>query len=603
MLLKLSYVCFSMKLVEKTLEFVGKNYGNLESQNKKKYCEFLQNYNLDEKAISAALLYDFELDVKGFGVEINKLILGLRKFNMLATKVGKRNKPDKVRKMLIATTEDLRVLMIKLLERLYAMRGLSILEEVERKRISRDTMEIYAPMAYRLGLSDFKWELEDLAFRYLNPRKYIELKQKIKNKRSEREEIIKKLEEQLSEEIKKKKIKYELFGRPKHFYSIYKKMVDKGKKFEDIYDLLGLRVIVENSEDCYRVLGMINNLWDAIPEMFMDYIVNPKDNMYQSLHTVFYYDKIPVEIQIRTKKMNDIAEEGVAAHWEYKDSGGEKKFNKQLSWLRKILDFGIESDRAFLYKLKLDLFENKIYCFTPKGEIIELDEGSSIVDFAYAVHSEIGEKCTGGRVNKSFVSLRQKLKNGDEVEILTSTKHKPSRDWLSFVKTRKAFEKIRQHFSVTGIPGRRKVVEEEIVSKNFFIGVEGDYDLKMAKCCNPLPDEEIIGVVSSVKNAIVHAHNCKNIKDVKNKIGAFWIDDFNNEVKLKILVEDKLGIFAEILNSVAAMGINAHTAQAKNTSDEVAECNLDINFEGLRELKRVIERVNNIEGVRKIRIE
>ena len=206
MLLKLSYVCFSMKLVEKTLEFVGKNYGNLESQNKKKYCEFLQNYNLDEKAISAALLYDFELDVKGFGVEINKLILGLRKFNMLATKVGKRNKPDKVRKMLIATTEDLRVLMIKLLERLYAMRGLSILEEVERKRISRDTMEIYAPMAYRLGLSDFKWELEDLAFRYLNPRKYIELKQKIKNKRSEREEIIKKLEEQLSEEIKKKRL-------------------------------------------------------------------------------------------------------------------------------------------------------------------------------------------------------------------------------------------------------------------------------------------------------------------------------------------------------------------------------------------------------------
>tara|TARA_Y100000310_G_scaffold310059_1_gene354835 strand:+ start:18099 stop:19877 length:1779 start_codon:yes stop_codon:yes gene_type:complete len=592
-----------MELVGKTLDFVKKNYGNLENKNKKKYCEFLQNYGLDEKAISATLLYDFSSDVKGFGIEVNKIIRGLKKFNMLAAKAGKGNKPDKVRKMLIATIEDLRILLIKLLERLYKMRSLSILGELERKRISRDTMEIYAPIAYRLGLSDLKWELEDLSFRYLNTQKYFELKRKIKIKRGEREKFIRELEEQLIKELKKKKIKYEIFGRPKHFYSIHKKMVDKGKKFEEIYDLLGLRIIVETSEDCYRVLGIVNTLWDTIPERLKDFIVSPKGGIYQSLHVTFFYNQIPVEVQIRTKRMNDMAEEGVAAHWGYKKIEGEKKFNKQLSWLRRILDFGTESDKEFLYKLKLDLFENKIYCFTPKGKIIELNEGSSIVDFAYAVHSEIGDKCTGGRLNGKFVSLRQKLKNGDEVEVLTSTLHKPSRNWLSFVKTRKAFEKIRQHFSITGMPGRRKLAEEEVVIENFFIGVEGDYDLRMAKCCNPLPEEDLIGVVSSFKNAVVHSYSCKNVKDVKNKIGAFWIEDFNNKIKLKILAEERLGIFAEILNAVAAMGIGVQTAQAKNASDEIAECTLDINFNGLKELKKVIERVNHIEGVRKIRIE
>ncbi|MBI2105334.1 bifunctional (p)ppGpp synthetase/guanosine-3',5'-bis(diphosphate) 3'-pyrophosphohydrolase [Candidatus Woesearchaeota archaeon] len=587
---------------------VYKDRGNLSLiENTKDYLDLLKEYELDEDSLAAALLVNVaSLDeIKSFGSEVLELVLGLREFDELALKAGKKNKEEKIRKMLIAATQDMRILLIKLLERLHGMRNLDLFNAVEKKRIGKDTILIYAPIAYRLGLSEIKWELEDLSFRSLNPDAYYFLKKNIGLKRKEREKIIDELKEVIGIEIKKNKIKYEISGRPKHFYSIHKKMINKKKKFEEIYDLFGIRIIVENSDDCYKILGIINGLFEQILERFKDFIVSPRGGLYQSLHNGYVYKDYHVEVQIRTKKMNDIAEEGIAAHWRYKGIGTDKKFNKQLNWLRQVLSIGTETDKTFLYHLKLDLFGDKIFCFTPKGHIIELDEGSIVVDFAYAVHTDIGDKCVAAKVNGKFVSLRYKLKTGDDVEILTSSSHNPSRDWLGFVKTSKAFEKIKQSLKLRyGISGRRreKLMYDDKVSKNF-ISVDGDYETILAGCCNPLPGDNIIGAISSFKKVIVHNQACRDIAKIRKSIGVYWLDNFDSVVKLNIFANDRLGIFAEILNSIAAIGINAISASANPAGEDVVECVLHINFNNLNDMKNSVSRILKISGVKRIRIE
>lgn len=480
------------------------------------------------------------------------------------------------------------------------MRNLNAVEDEEKKRVSKDTLDVFAPISYRLGLSDIKWELEDLSFKYLMPKEYAMIRKNVEVKRKDREKIVSELKKKLEKALKKSKIDGEVFGRSKHFYSIYRKMINKKKKFEDIHDLIGLRVIVEDSEKCYTVLGIVNNLWETILERLKDFIVAPKDNLYQSLHTGFLYNDVPVEVQIRTRRMNDIAEEGIAAHWKYKGLRDDK-FNKQLSWLRQILSFANESDKEFLYKLKLDLFGDKIFCFTPKGDIIELDDGSSVVDFAYAVHSDIGDKCTGAKVNSKFVGVRHILKNGDEIEILTSKSHKPSRDWLGFARTSKALEKIRGALQIRQSAYSRAITEKE--KSESFIGVEGKYNVKIAKCCNPLPMENIIGSLSSFRNVIVHSEKCRNIQEIKKRIDAYWVDDFKGLVNLIIFADDRLGLFAEILNSVASLGINVKSAKANSAGNEITECVLNIEFSSLKNLKDVVDRIGNINSIRKVRIE
>jgi len=598
-------------LVNEAKEFACGIYKEKENlsmiENTKKYLNLLKEYNLDEDSIAAALLANTASleEIKSFGSEVLELVLGMRVFDELALKAGKKNKEEKIRKMLIAATQDMRILLIKLLERLHSMRNLDLFNAVEKKRIGRDTILIYAPIAYRLGLSEIKWELEDLSFRSLNPDAYYFLKKKIGIKRAERENLIDEVKNIIENEIKKNKIKYEIFGRPKHFYSIHKKMINKKKKFEEIYDIFGIRIIVENSDDCYKALGIINGLFEQIPDRFKDFIVSPRGGLYQSLHNSYFCKDYPVEVQIRTKKMNDIAEEGIAAHWRYKGVGDDKKFNKQLNWLRQVLNVGTETDKTFLYQLKLDLFGDKIFCFTPKGHIIELDDGSTVVDFAYAVHSDIGDKCVAAKVNGKFVSLRHKLKTGNEIEILTSSSHNPSRDWLGFVKTSKAFEKIKQSLkSRYGISGRKREIfaDENKISKNF-IGVDGDYDTILAGCCNPLPGDNIIGTISSFKKVIVHNRTCRNVAKIRKSIGVYWLENFDSIVKLNIFADDRLGIFAEILNSLAVLRISVISASANPAGEDVVECVLHTNFSKLDEMKSAIDRITKINGVKRIRIE
>jgi len=566
---------------------------------KKGYAKFLKNYGLDENSFVAALLYDLDTGEK-FGSDVSKLIASLKNFNELASKAGKRNKEEKIRKMLIATTQDLRVLIIKLLEMLYIMKNLDFTEDDKKIKISKDVLEIYVPIAYRLGLSDVKWELEDLSFKYLTPDEYSIIKRNIGMKRKEREKIVKEFKKKLENALKKNKINGEVFGRPKHFYSIYRKMMNKEKKFDDVYDLIGLRVIVEDSDNCYTVLGIVNNLWETIPERFKDFIIAPKDNLYQSLHAGFLYNNSPVEVQIRTRRMNDIAEEGIAAHWKYKGLKDEK-FNKQLSWLRQILSFANESDKEFLYKLKLDIFGDKIFCFTPKGDIIELDDGSSVVDFAYAVHSDIGNACTGAKVNDRFVGVRQVLKNGDEIEVLTSKSHKPSRDWLSFAKTNKALEKIRNTLQIRQSSYNKTSADKE--DSKDFITTDGNYNVEIARCCNPIPMDSIIGSLSSFKNVVVHSEKCRNVATIKKNVSVYWANDFKGLVSIIIFADDRLGLFAEILNSVASLGINVKSAKAHSVGSDIAECIVSIEFDSLKSLKDVVDRVGRINSVRKVRIE
>lgn len=590
----------SFKKPLEIVKFYCKSHNNPELlKQKKEYLKFLRSHNLDENSIVAALLYDIDNGAK-FGDEVSQLISGLRKFDELATKAKRRNNEEKIRKMLIATTSDLRILVAKLLERLYLMRKLSALDDTQRKLISKETLDVYTPISYRLGLSDIKWELEDLSFKYLTLDEYKIIKEKVRIKRKEREKIVNVLKKELGKSLKKNRIEGEIFGRPKHFYSIYRKMINKEKKFEGIHDIIGLRVIVENSGDCYAVLGVVGNLWNLIPERLKDFIVTPKDNLYQSLHTGFLYNEIPVEIQIRTRKMNEIAEEGIAAHWKYKGLV-DNKFNKQLSWLRQILSFANENDKEFLYKLKLDIFGDRIFCFTPKGDIIELEERSSVVDFAYAVHSDIGDKCIGAKVNGKFVGVRSLLKNGDEVEILTSKIHKPSRDWLGFVRTSKALERIRGSLQIKQSTHNRVVLEKE--KHGSFIAADGGYNIRIAKCCNPLPNDEIVGSLSSFRNVIVHSGKCKNVPGIKKFVNVFWTDDFSGAVNIIILADDRLGLFAEILNSVASLGISTKSAKANSAGNEIAECTLNIELNSLKDLKNLVERIGKINRVRKIRIE
>ncbi|MBI2508064.1 bifunctional (p)ppGpp synthetase/guanosine-3',5'-bis(diphosphate) 3'-pyrophosphohydrolase [Candidatus Woesearchaeota archaeon] len=565
---------------------------------KSTYQKFLKNYGLDDNSIAAALLYDID-DGKKLGDAVSELISGLRKFDELALKASNKNREEKTRKMLIATTPDLRVLIVKLLEKLHAMRNFSNIDGAEQNKISREALEIYAPIAYRLGLSDVKWELEDLSFKHLMSEEYYRIKWGVQAKRKFREKIVRDLKRKLENALRKNRIEGEVFGRPKHFYSIYRKMVNKKKKFEDIHDLIGLRVIVEDSDSCYAALGIVNNLWETLPERFKDFIVAPKDNLYQSLHAGFTYDNMPVEVQIRTRRMNDIAEEGIAAHWKYKGLK-DVKFNKQLSWLRQILSFANESDKEFLYKLKLDIFGDKIFCFTPKGDIIELDDGSSVVDFAYAVHSDVGNACTGAKVNGRFVGVRHVLKNGDDVEILTSKSHKPSRDWLSFVKTSKALEKIRNTLQIRQGAYNRTTAEGNNKS---FITADGNFNIEVAKCCSPIPMDTIIGSLSSFRNVVVHSEKCRNAASIKNIVNVYWIEGFRGIVSVIIFADDRLGLFAEILNSVASLGINVKSAKAHSIGSDIAECVLNIEFDSLKSVKDVVDRVSKINSVRRVRIE
>ena len=429
----------------------------------------LAGLQLDAATLAAALLHDVpedcgvplaEIEAK-FGSEVSKLVDGATKLSKLSWQTGATNKresqAENLRKMLIAMAEDLRVIFIKLADRLHNMYTLGALAHEKRHSIAQETLEIYAPLAHRLGIWEVKWQLEDLSFRYLEPQQYHKIARLVTTRRTQREEFIAKVTQILRQELDKAGVKAEISGRPKHIYSIYNKMKrysDQGKHFGDIHDLFALRVLVNTVSDCYKALGVIHNLWRPLPEEFNDFIANPKDNEYQSLHTtVLYQVTTPLEIQIRTYEMHRIADYGVAAHWRYKeDVKQDMHFENKIAWLRQLIEWqGELSSEEFLESVKTEILIDQVFVYTPKGEIEALPKGATPLDFAYRIHTELGHRCVGAKVNGRLVSLNYELKNSDIVEIMvTKADRGPSLDWLNtdlcFIKTSHAREKIRQWF-------------------------------------------------------------------------------------------------------------------------------------------------------------
>jgi GTP pyrophosphokinase len=418
----------------------------------------LADLELDAETIAAALLHDTVEDTnltaeeveREFGPEVARLVDGVTKLGRITMRTDQQQQAENIRKMMVAMAEDLRVVLIKLADRLHNMRTLLPLAEPKRRKISRETLDIYAPLAHRLGIGQIKWELEDLAFRNLEPEAYDDVVKRIARKRHERETLVSDLREILARELEKVGIQADITGRPKHIYSVWQKMTRESKDFSEIYDLSAIRVLVDSVRDCYGVLGVVHSLWKPMPGRFKDYVAMPKSNGYQSLHTtVITHTGEPIEIQIRTHDMHRVAEFGVAAHWTYKEGGKDASFDQKLSWLRSLLEWQNELGDAesFLNTVKVDLFQDEVYVFTPRGDVINLPAQSTPVDFAYRIHTEVGHHCIGAKVNGRMVPLDYALQNGEIVEILTSKgPHGPSRDWLNFVKSASAKERIRKWF-------------------------------------------------------------------------------------------------------------------------------------------------------------
>jgi len=446
----------------------------------------LANLHMDTETIAAALLHDVPEDTeytsadihRAFGPNIATLVDGVTKLGQIGQPAGASGdlrRAESLRKLILATADDVRVVLIKLADRLHNMLTLGALPSEKRQRIAQETMDIFAPLANRLGIWQIKWALEDLAFRYLRPDVYKELGTLLAQRREERERYVDSVIDMLRRELDKSGIVAEVSGRPKHIYSIWRKMQRKGIGLDQIYDVHGVRVIAPEVRDCYAALGVVHTLWSPIPGEFDDYIATPKDNLYRSLHTaVVGSDGHALEVQIRTREMHRTAEYGIAAHWRYKEPGvkPDKEFEEKVAWLRQVLEWREDVTDAyeFVDSLKTDLFQDRVYVFTPKGDIIDLPAGSTPIDFAYHVHTEVGHRCRGARVNGKLVSLNHQLKNGDQVEIITAKRGGPSRDWLNpnlnYVKTSRARSKIRRWFRQQdmelNIALGRQVLEKEL---------------------------------------------------------------------------------------------------------------------------------------------
>ncbi|GAB4116752.1 MAG: bifunctional (p)ppGpp synthetase/guanosine-3',5'-bis(diphosphate) 3'-pyrophosphohydrolase [Candidatus Caldatribacteriota bacterium] len=468
-----------VNLIKKAYRYAAKFHRNQNRYSGKPYilhllgvAEILVNLELDTVTVAAGILHDIIEDTEAqlsnleeeFGQEIAMLVNGVTKLSRISFKTEEEQQAENFRKMFLAMAEDVRVILIKLADRLNNMRTLQYVPPLKRVRIAQETLEIYVPIANRLGISKIQWELEDLSLRYLKPQKFRAVVNRIARNRLDREKYVEEIKETIKKEIQKVNITAEIQGRPKNIYSIYKKMEEREKDFFQIYDLIAIRVICDSIKDCYAVLGLLHSLWKPMPGRFKDYIAMPKSNMYQSLHTtVITSQGEPLEIQIRTWEMHRTAEYGIAAHWKYKekiDFMKDKKIEERLSWLRQILEWqkDLKDPKEFMEDLKIGLFQDEVFTFTPKGDVKILPSGSTPIDFAYLIHTDVGHACIGAKVNKKIVPLDYRLKSGDIVEILTSKLSRgPSRDWLNIAKTSAAKNKIRTWF--------KKVMREENIQK------------------------------------------------------------------------------------------------------------------------------------------
>jgi GTP diphosphokinase / guanosine-3',5'-bis(diphosphate) 3'-diphosphatase len=583
---------------------------------------------------------------------------------------------ETLRKTFLAMGEDVRVMFIKLADRLHNMRTLSHMPEHKRKRIAQETLDIFAPVANRLGIWQIKWELEDLGFRYTNPEKYKEIAELLTEKRPDREAQLEDIKESLIKLLEQNNIKAEISGRPKHIYSIYKKMQKKDKSFDMVRDVRAVRLIVPDVPSCYAALGVIHTTWRPIPGEFDDYIAAPKDNFYQSLHTaVFYDDKRPLEVQIRTHEMHLNAEFGIAAHWQYKEGTkhADKNYENLINSLRSKMEWGSDVHDAaeFVESMRSDVFQDRVYIFTPRGDIIDLPAGSTPIDFAYHVHTDIGHCCRGARVNGKLVPLYQELKTGDQVEILTAKRGTPSRDWLNgnlgLVRTQRARSKIKVWFKkqedeqnlAQGRDGLEKELQRLGLKDINFEKVARDLNYKtpdemfielgngdlsvnkiikqfsqheeaddifevtpsaapatstnaievvglkgmlssMARCCNPMPGDPVVGFITRGRGATIHRQDCPNIlatKDRERLLQVGWGHvERTYPVPIQIKAYDRQGLVSDISNLLSDESINIADVKV-NVNRSMADLRLIIEVKDLTQLSRILARIENLPNI------
>lgn len=663
----------------------------------------LAELEMHAEGIIAALLHDVVEDTEYtiddikilFGKEVAFLVDGVTKLSQFHYKNKEDQQTENFRKMFLAMAQDIRVVIIKLADRLHNMRTLGVFRKEKQERISRETMEIYAPLAHRLGIYNIKWELEDLCFHYLHPDEYYDLVRQMRQKRKVREEIVNDTMRVLHQHIEESGIEATITGRPKHFYSIYKKMKRDNKDLSQIYDLYAVRVIVDTIPQCYAILGIAHSLWKPLPNRFKDYIAVPKPNMYQSLHTTIIGTKgQPVEIQIRTWEMHHISEYGIAAHWRYKEGNkaGTKSFDQKISWLRRLLEWQDTSNsKEFINALKLDVFSDEVFVFTPKGDVINLPKGSIPIDFAYRIHTEVGNRCVGAKVNNKIVPLDTKLKNGDIVSVITSKTGKPSYDWINMVGASESKAKIRSWFKKEYRPenisrGQELLLEElehlgykakEVATKErlkevgkYFNHISEDdilaavgyggiaiktvvlklidlykkdtspekttslksakdfenlkmrsikkrsgtgilvkgqegLEVHLAKCCNPVPGDKIIGYVTRTKGVSVHRLDCPNTINFINKerqIEVEWEQTTSGMflVTIEVISYDRTGLMADILTALTEMKLSVSSANVKVENTGMAVMNLGIQIKDLPQLDYIMTKIRRIKGVHSV---
>lgn len=667
----------------------------------------LASLQMDERTLAAAFLHDVVEDTdytvaditERFGGIVANLVDGVTKLGKIEYVSKEDRQIENYRKMFLAMARDIRVVLIKLADRLHNMRTMKYMPVHKQQYISRETLEIYAPLAHRLGIYTIKWELEDLAFRYLEPDIYYNLMEQVKIKRSEREGMINEAMASLKDAVEKAGIRCEIQGRPKNFYSIHKKMLRDHKGLSEIYDLLAIRVLVDTVKDCYGTLGIVHSMWKPIPGRFKDYVAVPKSNMYQSLHTtVMSGGGQPLEIQIRTFEMHRISEYGIAAHWRYKESGGskpaaggDKGFDAKLSWLRQLLEWhnDMNDSRDFVNTVKMDIFADEVFVFTPRGDVIDLPVGSVPIDFAYRIHTDVGNRCVGAKVNGRIVPLDYQLKNGDIVEVITSKQSSgPSRDWVNIVGSSDTRNKIRSWFKKErreeNIIKGREMLEREVKRLGYEVKalvspeklkeagsklrIDSDENLlatlgyggvtlntvmsklvdiykreqqltttkdlaqvlaelkprkskarsshgilvkgeegimvKLARCCNPIPGDPVIGYITRGSGISVHRADCPNVlsnnpEEQKRLIEVAWDVGINDVYKVNIMITsgDRPGIMSEIMNIVSEAKVNISSLNCHTDKNKIAILHMGLDIVSLEQLEYVMNKIRRMKGV------
>ncbi len=604
----------------------------------------LANLKMDETTIIAALLHDVVEDTpinlqkvkELFGEEVATLVDGVTKISSLKKHTKQKEQAETLRKMLLATIQDARVIIIKLADKLHNMRTIMFQPEHKQKYIAQEVLDIYAPLAGRLGMSKIRSELEDLAFRVLHPEEYHSIVEHIKARRSELEAFIESIRHILEQRLNELNIEAQIQGRIKHHYSIFKKL-QQGRTFDDIFDLRAIRIITNEVKDCYGILGIVHTIWTPIPSRFKDYIAVPKSNMYQSLHTtVIGPDGHPLEIQIRTWDMHATAEMGIAAHWLYKE--GIKSFKpkyKNITILNNLNEWQneIKDTREFIKELKMDLYEDEIFVFTPKGKIIKLAKGSTPVDFAYLIHTEIGNHCIGAKVNNHLVPLKTELKSGDIVEILTSKKGHPSPTWLKFVKSSNARYKIRnwlrknaegeeEHPEKEEKHEREKkekianvsIPENELVKIKTYtnkkkvgitLGGTNNVMIRLSQCCQPIPGDDVVGFITRGRGITVHKKNCPALQRLENQSERFvdiqW-EQSESTYPVKIAVEamDRTNLLKDVADEISLTKTNIIRAEASVVAKDHAMLKFVLEVKSLSHLNDILKRLKQIKNVTRV---